>query len=192
MKQGEFTHPGCPVMSRHNPDHHSRITGNGSGIEYRVGPVGIAAVVGGLSRPVGIHGEKQSREVMRRVRVFPARIQHPAVFKNGGAPIMLLVKTQTPDASPIRIHAEQIGHGGASANTGHSRENGRGVENHSAVGQITGVILVDIRFVRGHLPQPRTIRLEFPDMPPALVIRHGKQHLVGIKVQINIAHKDSV
>jgi hypothetical protein len=60
----------------------------------------VAAVVFHLARAVRVHLEQQPREIVGRVAVFPAGVEHAAVVEHRGAPVVVLVEAELADAPP--------------------------------------------------------------------------------------------
>ena len=92
IEDDQFAHPLHAMVAGDDGHDLRRVAGDRPGVERRVRPIGIAAVVGRLVRAVGIHREQQPREVVRRVGVFPAGIQDAAVVEHRRAPVVVLIE----------------------------------------------------------------------------------------------------
>ena len=146
-----------------------RVAGDRPGVERRVRPVGIAAVIGRLVRAVGIHREQQPREVVRRVGVFPAGIQDAAVVEHRRAPVVVLVEGELADVLAVGVHDEQVRHLVAAAHAGHAVETAGRAEDDPPVGQVARIVVVDVgRVVAAHLAEPAAVDAQFINLPAAV------------------------
>ena len=147
------------MMAGDDGHHLRRMAGDRLGIEDRIRPGRVALVILDLVRAVGIHVEQQPGEVVGRVGIFPARVKHAAVVQQRRIPIVVLVETDLPRVAAVGLHEAQVGHRVAAAHAGHALEATGRVEEDPAVGQVAGVVVVDVRFLAGrHLPQARCRR----------------------------------
>ena len=188
VEQDQFAHAGRAVVPGDHANQLGGVAGDGLGIEGGIRPIGIALVVGHLAGTVRVHLEQESREVMGRVGVFPAGVEHAAVVEHRGAPVLVLVETQLADARPVGVHDAQIGHVVAAAHAGHAMEGPRRGEEDAAVGEVAGIEVVHVRFVAGRdLPQAAAVDLDFPNLPDHPLVGHGEEQLVGVEVELHVA-----
>jgi len=127
---------------------------------------------------------------MRRVRVFPAGVEHAAIIEHSGAPVLVLVEAQLAHTGAVGIHFADVGHLVAAANARHAVEGQARGEEDFAVGKITGVIVVHVGFfAEGHLAQAAAVGLDLPHLPALMFAGHRKQHLVAAEIQLEVADK---
>jgi hypothetical protein len=186
----KLAHPRHAVMPGDHRRHLRRMAGDRPGVEGRIGPQRVAGVVLHLPRAVRVHVEQQPREIVRRIRVLPAGVQHAAVVQHRRAPVVVLVETQLARVAAVGVRQEQVGDHVAAADAGHAGEAPCRTEDDPAVGQVAGVVVVHVRLLASRdLPQPRAVGADLPDLPAAVVAGHREQHAVGIEVQIHVAHE---
>jgi hypothetical protein len=109
VEEHQFSHAARVVVTADHGHKLRRMIGNGPGVEHRVGPVGIAAVVFHLPRTVRVHVEKDARDEMGNVGVFPAQIKNPSVVEDGRAPGVVLVERKTAHCARVPVVVKQIG-----------------------------------------------------------------------------------
>ena len=130
---------------------------------------------------------------MRYVGVFPAGEDHAAVIEHGGTPVLVLIETQLADAGTVGLHDAQVGHRVAAAHTGHAMKSEGRTENDPAVGQVAGIEVIHVGLVAGRdLAQPGAVGLEFPDLPAVMQAGHREKQLVGVEIELEIAHEFAV
>ncbi len=103
---------------------------------------------------------------------------------------MILFKRQPAYIPGISVVPVQISHMGGAGNTGHTNKWRTGREYDIAIGQITSLVIVHIRFFyQGQGHRHRIVNRHFTNAPRTLRIRHGHQHLAPVKVQFQITHE---
>ena len=188
VEDHQLAHPRHAVMAGDDAHDLGRMARDGLGIEGRIRPQRVALVVLDLVRAVRVHVEQQPGEVVGAVRIFPAREEHPAIVQQRRIPIVVLVETDLPRVAAVGFHEEQVRHGVAAAHAGHALETAGRVEQDPAVGQVAGVVVIHVRLLAGrHLPQAAAVDLDLPNLPSARDLGHGKQQLVGVEVQVEVA-----
>ena len=134
------------------------MTGQGPRVEDRVGPHRVAAVVLRLVCAVRVHVEQQPGEIVRRIGILPSGVEHAAVVEHGRAPVVVLVEAELTNSRAVGVHAAEIGDRVPSTHAGHAVKAPRRAEHDASIGQVTGIVVVDVRFVAGrHLAQPVTV-----------------------------------
>ncbi len=109
VKNDQFPHARHTVMSGDHRHEFRGMARDWPGIPYSVGPIGIAFVDLRLPRPVRVHGHQDAAEVVRRVRVLPARIHDPSAGQHHRIPVVVLVETKPPDVRAVGVHQVQVG-----------------------------------------------------------------------------------
>ncbi len=187
VEEHQLAHARHAVVAGDDGRHHRRVAGDRPGVEQRVRPVGVGAVVLGLPGAVRVHVEQDAGEVVRRVRVLPAGVEDAAVVEHGRAPVVVLVEAQLAQAVVLLVEQEQVGYGVGAADAGNALEDPRRVEDDPAVRQVTGVVVVDRRVgALGQRPQAAAVGAELPDLPPLVLVGHREQHPVGVEVQVDV------
>ena len=121
---------------------------NGLRVEHGVGPVGVGAVVLLLVAAVRVHGHQDAREIVRGVGVFPAQVEAAPVGKHHGMPVVVLVERETAEAS-VRVAEHEVAHVVGAAHAGHALEADGSHQEHLAVGEVHGIVVVDVGRVGG-------------------------------------------
>ena len=106
---------------------------------------------------------------------------------------MVLVEAELTDFGTVGIHAAEIRHRVAATDTWHAVKATGRTEHDAPIGQIAGVVVVDIRFVTGcHLAQPAAVRPHLENLPTIVRADRGKEQSSGIRMQIHVAYKSAV
>ena len=122
--------------------------GNGLRVEEGVGPIGVGAVVLLLVAAVRVHRHQDAREVMGGVGVLPPQVETASVGKHHGMPVVVLVERDAAEAS-VRIAQHEVADVVGAAHAGHPLESDGPHEKHLAVGEVHGIVVVDVGGVRG-------------------------------------------
>lgn len=125
---------------------------------------------------------------MRQVGVFPAKVKEPAVVHHHGIEVVVLLEAKLADIPAVGIHAVEHGHVAEVA--GHALKAGRAAEGDPPVGQVAGVVTVDVGLVAPrHLPQARAVGANFEHLPAAGGVGHREQEPPGVELEVHVAHE---
>ena len=191
IQDDQLPHARHTVVTADNTDDLARMAGHGFGVKEGVGPVGATAVVLALVGAVGVHGEQDPRHVMGEVGVLPTEVKHAAIGHDGGAPIVLLVKSQAADLARVRPQAIHLRHVRGAADAWHSHEGRGGGEQDGFVGQVAGRVVIYVRVGdQRELPSGPRAEVVLEDRPAMIAGNRREQKAAGLKVQRHVPHKD--
>lgn len=125
---------------------------------------------------------------MRKVGILPPLVEDAAIRHDLRTPGVLLVARESLHPRAVRVHAEQVRDRGLAGHTGHGIAERRTCEGDIAIGQVTGVVVVDIRIiVTGNLAGLPRLQVKLEDVPGiVLVANRREERTIRIPVQINI------
>ncbi|OQB37688.1 MAG: hypothetical protein BWY09_01543 [Candidatus Hydrogenedentes bacterium ADurb.Bin179] len=97
---------------------------------------------------------------------------------------MVLVKAKLPDASRFPVQQKQVGHMVATVDTRYPSVSRRGTQHNPAVGQVAGVIVIDIGIrIGGNLLKAGSIHPNLINMPAAFRVQGRKQQAVALPMK---------
>ena len=160
-------------------------------VEKRVRPVGVRAVERLLVGAVDVHRHHHAGEVVRAVGVFPAEVENAAVVHHHGAPAVVLVEHEALHRA-VLFKEVRVAHVVVSGHARHAVEAARGDEEHAPVGEVAGIVAVDVVEPgrREELLLQGRVEARFEDAPAFLGVESaGVGDLVRVEVEIHVAEE---
>ncbi len=191
VEDHQVSHPKVAVMPGDDGRHLGGMSRHGPGKVEGVGPVGVAPVVFPLVGAVRIHRKQKPSEEVGHVGVFPAGEHHAPGGEHAGIVVVVLVEGELADLARCAVQQIQAPHVVQPVPARHRLVTGRGAEEDPAVGQVAGVVVVDVAVPIGRHPcQAGAVDADLEDLP-AVVLGHGEEHAPGVEIQIDLAHEEA-
>ena len=160
-------------------------------VEERVRPVGVRAVERLLVGAVDVHRHHHAREVVRAVGVFPAEVEDASVVHHHGTPAVVLVEHEALHRA-VLFEEMRVAHVVVSGHAGNAVEAARGDEEHASVGEVAGIVAVDVVEAgrRKELLLQGRVEARLEHTPALLGVKSaGVGDLVRVEVEVHVAEE---